>query len=247
MKTYKMVLSYDGTNFAGWQIQPNAITIQQLIEEKLLILTKEAISVVGAGRTDAGVHALGQTAHFSTHFPIDSDGLLKSLNGMLPQTIRVITLEEAPLDFHARYSAKNKVYHYHLSTEKFQSPFRRLYSLHVGQKIDLEGLKQGAKYLLGTHDFTSFSNQPLSGACGKNPIRTIDRLEVIEEHWGVRLEFEGKSFLYKMVRNCVGTLLEVAGGKRDPEQIKTILEAKDRKLGGKAAPPHGLFLVRIDY
>jgi tRNA pseudouridine38-40 synthase len=247
MNTYKMILCYDGTDFSGWQIQPNGITIQQLLEERLLILLKEPTTVVGAGRTDAGVHALGQTAHFQTSSPIDCQKMVNSLNGMLPSTVRILSLQVVENTFHARYSAKNKVYFYELSLQPTPSPFRRLYCLHVGPHLDLEKLKKGALILLGEHDFTSFANDSHLGAAGRNPIRTITDLRVVNIEGGIRLEFEGRSFLYKMVRNCVGTLLEVATGKKTVEDVKKILDGKNRKLAGTAAPAHGLTLARIDY
>lgn len=242
-----MVIAYDGTAFGGWQVQPNAVTIQQLLEEKLSTILQMPTSVVGAGRTDAGVHALGQCAHFIIPKPIDTARTLHSFNGMLPEAIRVFSLKMAPSGFHARYSAKKKHYHYHLTLDSVQSPFDRHYKLHVRQKLDLKKMEQGARHLLGTHDFRAFANDAHLGSSGKNPIRTIERLQIVPEAGGVRLEFEGESFLYKMVRNCVGTLLDVGLGKLEPDNMAEILASRDRKQAGRAAPAHGLFLVRIEY
>jgi tRNA pseudouridine38-40 synthase len=222
-------------------VQPNGTSIQELLEEVLATIHQRRISVTGAGRTDAGVHALAQIAHFTLDGPPPS---LRSLNGLLPADIRVFDIAEVSDDFHARFSATGKIYHYHLWTDPVQSPFKRLYSLHHTYPLDREAVESAISHLLGTHDFTSFANE--SGA-KRNPIRTIDRIDLVDQPGGLRLEFEGKSFLYKMVRNLVGTLLEVGAGKRSPNDIPTILAAGDRRAAGKAAAPHGLFLVEVHY
>lgn len=244
---YKLVLSYDGTAYSGWQRQPNALSIQQIVQEKLAILLKRKIPVTGAGRTDAGVHALAQVAHFDHEELLDLYKIRASLNGLLPRDIRVRSVEFATQDFHARFTAVNKIYHYHLNLSQVQDPFVRLYSWHIFEKIDLKLLSECGKLFLGTHDFTSFANEPGAGAAGKNPIRTLKRIDVIEERTGVRMEFEGASFLYKMVRNLTGTIVEVAQGKRNLSEIPDILAARNRRMAGKAAPPQGLFLIRVDY
>lgn len=246
-QTIKLLLAYDGTSYSGWQMQKNGLTIQEVLQDKLNILLKEKITVIGAGRTDAGVHALGQVGHFHIDKEIDCFKLRASLNGLLPYDIRVKEVATAPPGFHARYSAYNKVYHYHLLLSPVQDPFRRLYNWQITDKLNLDHLKEAASYFLGTHDFTSFANEALHGAAGKNPIRTLKRLEIIVEEEELRFEFEAESFLYKMVRNITGTLIEVAKGKRHPDEISAILKAKDRRRSGKAAPAKGLFLKRIDY
>ena len=247
MNRYKLTLAYDGTSYSGWQVQPNALSIQELLQDKLKILLKRETAVTGAGRTDAGVHALGQVAHFDHEEPLDTFRLLASLNGLLPRDVRIKQAECVPEAFHARYSARNKIYHYHLNLGFVQDPFQRLYSWHLPEKIDLELLRQGAALFLGTHDFSSFANEQAAGAAARNPIRTIKRIEIVPEREGIRLEFEGESFLYKMVRNLTGFLVEVAKGKRDPREIPAILAARDRRKAGQAAPAKGLFLMRVDY
>lgn len=247
MKNYKLTIAYDGTRFSGWQIQPNSISIQEKLEEVLKILTKEEVKVTGSGRTDSGVHARGQVANFKTSKTLDPYKLRASLNGLLPYDIRVLEVEDVPLDFHARFSAKAKCYHYHLCLERVQLPFHRLYTWHVRQPLDLARLKEAAKHFIGEHDFTSFANEAHEGSAAKNPVRDLYRLDVVEEDGGVRLEFEGSGFLYKMVRNIVGTLHEVAVGKIDIDVIPSIFEAKDRKQAGAAAPPQGLFLNSVSY
>ena len=244
---YKITIVYDGTNYCGWQIQPNGVTIQEVLQEKLSVILRTPIEITGASRTDSGVHALAQVAHFNYSPELDTYRFLASINGVLPNDIRVTEIVEVPLGFHARYSADNKVYHYHINLGPIQDPFKRLYSWYFPEKINLEILSACAKEFVGTHDFTSFANEPRTGATVKNPVRTIKRLGVIHEGTGIRLEFEGDSFLYKMVRNITGTMIEIGKGKRSIEEIRSILAAKDRRKAGRAAPPHALFLVRVEY
>lgn len=244
---YKLTLAYDGTHFSGWQVQPNGISIQQKLQEALHIITHESIHVIGSGRTDAGVHALKQTANFKTAKELETRRLQASLNGLLPDDIRVLNCEHAPRDFHARYSALSKSYRYHLTLSPVQLPFRKLYSWHIREHFDIRKLKQAAQLLIGTHDFTSFANEAHAGSAAHDPIRTLYRLDVIEEEEGIQLELEADGFLYKMVRNIVGVLQEVATGKRAVDEVSAILAAKDRKQAGKAAPAQGLFLVDVNY
>jgi tRNA pseudouridine38-40 synthase len=244
---YQLTVAYDGTNYGGWQAQPNAVSIQSLIEQSLRTILRIPISVIGSGRTDAGVHALGQSAHFSTHSAIDTKKTLASLNHLLPAEIRILAIAPAPLDFHARYNAISKIYHYRLHLEKVPDPFKRHYAYHVPHSVDLDLLKEAASLLIGTHDFRSFANEANRGSAAKDAIRTLRRLDVIPEPGGVRLEFEGDGFLYKMVRNIVGTLLDVCSGKIAKDRIPVILAAKDRRVAGRTAPPHGLYLVEVNY
>ncbi len=242
-----MTIAYDGTNYGGWQVQRNAVSIQALIEEPLSIILRNPASIAGSGRTDAGVHALGQTAHFTSDKPIDIFKTIASLNGMLPDEIRILEIVEVPLHFHARYSAIAKTYHYRLHLDKIPDPFKNRYAYHVPHPVDLPLLNSAASLFLGTQDFTSFANEATQGSAAKNAVRSLHRLDVVEERGGVRLEFEGDGFLYKMVRNIVGTLLDVCAGKIAICQIPKIFSAKDRRLAGRAAPPHGLYLVEVKY
>lgn len=244
---YKLTIAYDGTAYCGWQVQPNGISIQEIVQKQASIILREKIVVIGSGRTDAGVHALGQTAHFHSS-PIENfSRFQKSLNDLIPKDIRILHIEEAAKDFHAQYSATGKIYHYYLHLDRVIDPFKRLYSLHVRGKIDLEVLKEASRVFLGTHDFTSFANEAHKGSAAKDPVKTLKRLDIVEQPGGVCLEFEGDGFLYKMVRNIVGTLLEVAEGKYPKEDLPRILAARDRKAAGQAAPPQGLFLVKVKY
>lgn len=244
---FKLLIAYDGTAYNGWQIQPNGTTIQEIIQNQLAIILKESVAIIGSGRTDSGVHALGQVAHFKYREAIDAYRLLGSLNGLLPQDIRIKEITSVPSHFHAQHSAIAKTYHYHLHLDKIMNPFNRLYRFHLREKISLDKLKTAAARFIGTHDFTSFANEAHKGVAAYDSVRTIKRLDIVEQDGGVRLEFEADGFLYKMVRNIVGTLLEVAGGKREEGEIPKIIAAKARPQAGKAAPPQGLFLVKVHY
>lgn len=247
MPRYKILISYDGTNFAGWQVQENAPAIQPIIQKALETILRHPTNLTGSGRTDAGVHALGQVAHFDSDVPLESQKTLFSLNSLIPIEIRVHTMEKVALDFHARYSASSKIYHYHLHLDPITNPFTRLYRHHVVIPCNQKLLREAIPYFLGTHDFTSFANQAHRGTASYDPIRNIMRLDVIPQEGGLRLEFEADGFLYKMVRNITGTLLDVGSGKIKPEEIPGILLAKDRRKAGSSAPPQGLFLMRVLY
>ena len=246
MAPYKMLIAYEGTHYHGWQIQPNGISIQQIIENQLQIILRQEIKITGSGRTDAGVHALGQVAHFQAEL-LNPHKLMGSLNGLLPYDIRILGIEEALADFHARYSAKGKIYRYHLFLDRIMNPFRRLYTWHIRSAFCKNSLREAAELFLGEHDFTTFANEAHSGVAAIDPIRTLKRLDIIPEEGGVCLEFEADGFLYKMVRNIVGTLVETALGKRNPSTIPYLLAKRDRKEAGIAAPPQGLFLFKVLY
>jgi tRNA pseudouridine38-40 synthase len=243
---YKLLIAYDGTRYSGWQIQPNAISIQALIQEALKVALRQDIFVTASGRTDAGVHARGQVAHFLAP-PADLPLLYRSLNGILPPDIRILRIENVPHSFHARYSAVSKEYHYHIHLDWALDPFKRLYTYHHPYSLDLPLIQQASCHFLGTHDFTSFANEASKGSAAKNPVRTIKRLDIIPEPGGVRLEFEGDGFLYKMVRNITGTLLDVGRKKLSPDVIPALFDKKDRRQLSCAAPPQGLFLMKVNY
>lgn len=244
---YKLTIAYDGTEYGGWQIQPNVMAIQQKIQDTLKIFLKKEIQLTGSGRTDAGVHARGQTAHFTWDTEIDCSHFLKVSNSLLPKDIRIKEIEPVHPSFHARYGAKSKIYHYHIFLDPILDPFRRFYVLHLRRKFDLIACKQAAALFVGEHDFTSFANEPGVRCNKRNPIRTLKRLDIIEEEGGIRLEFESKGFLYKMVRNIVGTLIEVGTHRCTIAEIETIFAAKNREAAGLAVPPQGLFLYKVEY
>lgn len=245
---YKLLIAYEGTAYNGWQIQSNAHSIQELIQHAIETIIREKITLIGSGRTDAGVHALGQMAHFKTDNEVNLSKLLRSLNGILPRDIRVLSAEPAAFDFHAQKDAVSKTYHYHLYLDAIQDPFHRLYSWHVYERrCDLDLLEKASQLFVGTHDFTSFANESHEGSAAINPIRTIYHLNIMEKTGGVTLAFNGNGFLYKMVRNIVGTIVEVSSHKRPLEDIPRLFSARDRRLAGQAAPAHGLFLMQVDY
>lgn len=244
---YKLIIAYDGTAYSGWQVQPNATSVQALIQDAIKTITRREVTLIGSGRTDAGVHALGQVAHFFCDLSLDLFRVIASINGLLPKDIRVLSIEEMPLTFHAQHNAIRKTYRYHLNLESFQNPFRRSYSWHVHGAINLDVLKEASQMFIGTHDFTSFANESYKGSAAKDPVRNLQHVNIMPEEGGVYLELTANGFLYKMVRNIVGTLVEIAAGKLPVKVIPEMFAAKDRRVAGQAAPPHGLFLVQVDY
>jgi tRNA pseudouridine38-40 synthase len=247
VQKYKLTISYDGTDYAGWQVQDNKTAIQPLIQRSLETILRHPVSLSGSGRTDAGVHALGQVAHFESPLDLEPSRIRFSLNAILPKDIRILSLEKVDSKFHARYSALSKIYHYHIHLSPTLNPFTKLYSYHFLGPFEKTLLKQATPYFLGTHDFSSFANNPDRGSASRDPIRTLFRIDCIDEPQGIRLEFEGNGFLYKMVRNITGTLLSVASKKMPASHIPLIFSAKDRKKASTCAPPHGLFLIRVNY
>ncbi len=243
---FKMTIAYDGTRYGGWQVQPNATTIQELIQKSLETIFRKQTFATGSGRTDAGVHALGQTAHF--HAPAECDLLRvrRSLNALLPHDIRILDIEPVDESFHARYSAQRKIYRYNLTLGPIENPFTRLYSWHIPTPFDIGAAGYALSAFVGTHDFASFANTGSHEGREKDTVRTIYRAEILPTADGIAIEFEGNGFLYQMVRNMVGSVWEAATGKLQ-KTIAQILEQKDRRAAGQAAPPHGLFLVNVIY
>jgi tRNA pseudouridine38-40 synthase len=247
MPRYKLTIAYDGTNFSGWQVQENGTAIQPLIQNALEVALRHELELTGSGRTDAGVHARGQAAHFDSAISFEKPKLLLSLNALLPQEIRILSIDDVSPNFHARYSAKSKIYHYHLHLSPIADPFTAPYRYQVFDPIEIEALRQAGPLFLGTRDFTSFANEAYRGSAAKCAVRTLMRFDVVEEKGGVRLELEGDGFLYKMVRNLAGALLDVARGKISPSQLEEIFVAKDRRKASAALPPHALFLFHVLY
>lgn len=241
----KITIAYDGSNYAGWQVQPNGMTIQEKIEEALARIFSKRIKVIGAGRTDAGVHAKGQVAHFT----IDKmpENLLRSLNALLPDDISILNLEEVDEDFHARFSAKEKCYTYTITTNQVQSPFEISYALHYTYPLSFDAMYDAVPHLLGKHDFSAFANDAKVFQGKKDPVKTLKEIKIETTESGFTLRFKGDGFLYKMVRNLTGLLLDIGRGKRGADEAKMILENRDRKLSAPAAPAHGLTLTSIKY
>jgi tRNA pseudouridine38-40 synthase len=245
-KNIKMVLEYDGTQYHGWQLQKNALTLQAIVEEKIQVLTREHVTVIASGRTDAGVHALHQVCHFLTHSDMDPESIRRGLNSLLPEDIFVRQAEQAPLNFHARYSVKSKTYEYRILNREQPDLFLRHYAWHVPRKLDLAHMERCVFLLRGRHDFSSFKS---SGSENLNPVREMIRSELHQapDESLIRFLFEADGFLRHMVRNIVGTVIEVGSGRTTPDEFLKIIEAKDRKRAGLKAPPQGLFLTMVRY
>jgi tRNA pseudouridine38-40 synthase len=242
--TLKVTLEYDGTGYAGWQRQPDHPTVQAALEDALRQITRETVPVIAAGRTDAGVHALGQVASFRTAKAMPPPDWLRALNGVLPADISVLAVESVADDFHARYSARDKRYDYHILHRPARSALLAHRAWHLYGKLDLAAMREAAAALLGPHDFSSFQGHPTDT---KNPVCHVMRLALVEEGEVLRLEAVADRFLKQMVRAIVGTLVEVGQGKRPAQAMKTVLEARDRRAAGYTAPAHGLYLVSVRY
>ena len=250
-RNIKLLLAFDGTAYAGWQRQKSEKTIQGVLEDTVQVMTGEHPCLHGAGRTDAGVHALGMTANFATGSSIPCQAFVKGLNSMLPSDIRILTASEVAPDFHARRNARAKTYWYNLSFGPVQLPTERLYSAHVFGEPDIRAMQQGLAHVTGTHDFASFEGAGSRdrGFSGRGAVRTImaATLERLGYEGGLRFVITGDGFLRHMVRNIVGTLLEVGKGRLKPADIAAILAAGDRSQAGPTAPAHGLFLKEVLY
>jgi tRNA pseudouridine38-40 synthase len=248
MRTLKLTLAYDGTNYFGWQYQPDRPTVQGALEAALRGITREEIRVAGSGRTDAGVHALAQVVSFRTGTRLSCAELLKALNAMLPEDIAVRELAEAAEDFHAIRSAVRKRYRYQIHDGPIPDVFLRRYVWHYGHPLDVPAMHGAGQALVGTHDFASFQTQ---GTERESTVRTVYELSVRRgagaESDLVTLEVEANGFLYNMVRAIVGTLVKVGGGRKPVDWPLEVLQACDRRVAGMTAPPQGLFLLRVEY
>lgn len=245
MTNYKMVLQYEGTRYDGWQKQGNTDnTIQGKLEQLLTRLDGRPVEVHGSGRTDAGVHALAQTANFMLEQKKDTGQLLEQINQYLPEDIRVLSIEEAQPRFHSRLNAKEKTYMYRIETAPKKDVFERKLIYGLGSSLNLADMEKAAGYLVGQHDFFGFSTGKRTK---KATVRTIYELRIEAHGSEVRIVVRGNGFLYNMVRILAGTLIEVGQGKRKPESVLEPLETGDRQLAGKTAPPEGLFLVCVGY
>lgn len=239
-----LTISYDGTNYAGWQLQENAVAVQQRLEEALQKLTGEFIRVTGASRTDAGVHALGQRVHFDTTSRIPPDKYPFALNTCLPPDIRVLEGKAVSGDFHARFDAKGKRYTYRIHNAPHASAIWRNVTAHVPQKLDLDRMRQALPDLLGTHDFAAFQ---ASGGTAKTTVRTISDVGLVEQGDELILTIFGNAFLYNMVRIIAGTLCDIGMGRKSPDAFRRALETLDRLELGITAPACGLELTRVYY
>ncbi|KAL8552884.1 hypothetical protein ACS0TY_001532 [Phlomoides rotata] len=250
---WRLVISYDGTRFSGWQYQQSTPTVQCIVEKALTRITKverDHLCVVGASRTDAGVHAWGQVAHFITPFNYDSlEGIHKALNGYLPPDIRIREISSVLPEFHARFSVKSKIYQYKIYNDTVMDPFHRHYVFHSAYKLNPTAMRDAAKHFLGKHDFSAFANASRNDRT-PSPVKNILRFDVIEMGPLLQLEVEGSGFLYRQVRNMVALLLQVGKEAVPVDIVPKILASGDRKELAKYAlsvPPHGLSLFAIDY
>lgn len=244
MSTVKLILEYDGGGYAGWQRQLNQPTVQEAVERAIGGVTQEQVSVIAAGRTDAGVHALGQVVSFRVDRDLSPRQWTRALNAHLPETITVRQAEIMPDTFHARHRARGKLYEYRILNRPERPAIERHFCWHVYQGLDDAAMNQAALGLVGQHDFSSFETQPTDN---EDPLCRLQRLAVIRQGEWLRIECYADRFLKQMVRSIIGTLVEVGLGKRAPASLATILAAQDRRAAGKTAPPQGLFLVRVDY
>lgn len=244
MKRVKLVVAYDGTNYHGWQVQDNGITIEEVLNRTLSELVQEDIKVIGASRTDAGVHACGNVAVFDTEYRIPGDKFSFALNQRLPEDIRIQESCEVDADFHPRYADTVKTYEYNILNRRFELPSKRLYAAFCYYPMDIERMNQAAAYLVGEHDFKSFCS---AGAQVQTTVRTIYAVNVTKDDDMVHIRITGNGFLYNMVRIIAGTLMQVGTGLMEPEQVKEILEARDRSKAGPTAVAKGLTLVEIRY
>ncbi len=244
MRNIKLTIEYDGKDFGGWQKQKNHLNIQGEIEKAIQTITGEEVELIGSGRTDAGVHALAQVANFklNSSFPIEKMAI--AINSQLKKSIRIKNAEEVPEQFHSRYHCHKKTYEYIIDNSSQGSAIYRNLSYHVSQPLNVEAMKESATYLIGEHDFSSFKS---SGTSSKSSVRTIYEAEILKQNERIVIRLTGNGFLYNMVRIISGTLLEIGKGDKQPEEMREIILAKDRKKAGKTLPPYALFLVQVEY
>lgn len=243
MRNIKLTIQYNGQNYCGWQKQNDSLGIQGTIEKAIDDITKEKVKIIGSGRTDAGVHALGQVANFNTDCDIPIEKIPNALNSKLPKDISIIAAEEKDMDFHSRYSAKGKRYRYMIYNNSYRTPIYNNISYFVKYNLDIEKMKKEAKALVGTHDFKGFMS---SGSSVKDTVRTIYDIQIFNQDDLIIIEVEGNGFLYNMVRILVGTLVDIGRGKIETDML-SIIKSKSRSMAGHTAPAHGLFLKKVDY
>ena len=244
MRNIKLIIEYDGKSFNGWQKQPNKLNIQGEIERAIGEITGEEIDLIASGRTDAGVHSLGQTANFKTNSNLPIEKFAIAINSKLKKSIVIKSAEEVDERFHSRYSVKSKTYRYTINNSQMGTALYREMEYHVPMKLNIEKMKQAAKHFEGEHDFKGFK---ASGTSSKSSVRTIYKADVREDGERIYIELTGSGFLYNMVRIISGTLVDVGLGKINPEEILKIIDAKDRSKAGKTLPAHGLCLIKVEY
>ncbi|MBE5889380.1 MAG: tRNA pseudouridine(38-40) synthase TruA [Lachnospiraceae bacterium] len=240
----KLIVAYDGTNYCGWQVQPNGITIQEVLNKTLSQLLGEEILTIGASRTDSGVHSLGNVCVFDTNTRMPAEKISYALNQRLPEDIVVQDSCEVPQDFHPRFSKSRKTYEYRILNKRFRDPTRRLDTLFFHYDLDVDKMNQAASYLVGEHDFASFC---AANAQSETTVRTIYSASVTRDEDIIRIRVTGNGFLYNMVRIIAGTLIKIGDGDMPPEAMQSIIEAADRSKAGPTAPAHGLTMIGLEY
>lgn len=244
MRNIRLTIEYDGKEFNGWQKQPNKLNIQGNLEKVISDLTKEEIEIIGSGRTDAGVHALGQVANFKTNSNIPIEKFAIAINSRIKQSIRIKKAEEVDERFHSRYNCKRKTYRYIINTSETGSAIYRNLEYNIKMQLDVKKMQEAVKFFIGEHDFSAFKS---SGTSSKSSVRTIYNAKVEQDGERIIIELTGNGFLYNMVRIISGTLVEVGLNKIKPEDITKIIESKNRQNAGKTLPPCGLYLVSVEY
>ncbi|MDD5439797.1 MAG: tRNA pseudouridine(38-40) synthase TruA [Candidatus Omnitrophica bacterium] len=244
MRTIKLTIAYDGTDYCGWQRQENGLSVQEVLEKKLRKILGEKITVTGSGRTDSGVHARAQIAHFKTTKEMPLRNIYRALIAHMPADIAVIRVAQAGAGFDAQRDARQKKYRYTIYNDQVMSPFLRRYALHIPYRLDVNKMNAAARYLAGRHDFASFQNAHSSA---KTSVRTIQKITVRKKGAAITVDVAADGFLYNMVRSIAGTLIEVGRGKIAPDDVLDILNKKDRACAGPTVPPHGLALMRVYY
>lgn len=244
MRNIKLIIEYDGKDFNGWQKQPTKLNIQGEIERAIREITGEEVDLIASGRTDAGVHALGQVANFRTNSNIPIEKFPIALNTKLKRSIRIINAEEVEERFHSRYNCKRKTYRYIINNSENGTAIYRNLEYNFSLRLDVEKMNKAVKFFIGEHDFKGFK---ASGTSSKSSVRTIYEAKVYRENGRVIIELTGNGFLYNMVRIISGTLIEVGIGKILPEEIEDIIKSGERERAGKTLPPNGLYLVNVEY
>ncbi len=245
LKNFKITIEYDGGSYHGWQRQTSDRTIQGEIEKALMTMTGEKVVLIGSGRTDAGVHAFGQVSNFYCDTALSPGNFQKGLNSLLPEDIVITACKQVPEKFHARYDVKSKTYHYRILNRNLPAAIFRQYAWHIRKRLDLNAMVGSLRYIIGTHDFKAFEG---TGSPRANTIRSVIHADLVKMDDGYLVfKIEGNGFLRFMVRNIVGTLVDVGIGKNTHRDFNRILISKDRNLAGITAPAHGLFLMQVKY